>query len=415
MSRSAGWIEVSVEEIKAEQPSALATGPFGSSISSKYFQESGVPVIRGSNLSEDVGSRLDLKDVVFLSPEKAEEFRRSIVEKGDLIFTCWGTVGQVGLIDEKSPFSEYVISNKQMKLTPDPRKADSLFLYYLFSGPEMSGRIKAEAIGSSVPGFNLSQLRSLCLCLPSLVEQQAIAGVLGALDEKIYLNRRINQTLETVARAIFKSWFVDFDPVREGHPLFGDRFWQSGLGEIPQGWKVGQLNDLFVLQRGFDLPANQRRSGPHPVMAASGQVGFHDEPMVKGPGVTTGRSGVIGKVFLVLQDFWPLNTSLWVKEFLNSGPVHAYHILQDLDLSIFNAGSAVPTLNRNHIHSLVTVIPPRSVVAAFESLVMPVFQLRWKRERESRTLAALRDTLLPKLLSGEIRVKQAEKMVGEAV
>src|SRR5438132_2763568 len=158
---TADWVEVSVDEIRGTGANALATGPFGSSISSRFFQSYGVPVIRGNNLSEDVGVRLTHDDLVFLSEEKAAEFVRSIVGRGDLIFTCWGTIGQVGLIDEHSPYERYVISNKQMKLTPDPKRTDSLYLYYLFSGPEISNRIRSWAIGSSVPGFNLGQLRAL--------------------------------------------------------------------------------------------------------------------------------------------------------------------------------------------------------------------------------------------------------------
>ena len=140
------WIEVSVEDIKAPSANSLATGPFGSSISSRFFQDSGIPVIRGSNLSEDIDKRLVYKDTVFVSEEKSQKFSRSIVRRGDLVFTCWGTIGQVGLIDERSRYPEYVISNKQMKLSPDPEWVDSLFLYYLFSGSEMSSRIKNQAI-----------------------------------------------------------------------------------------------------------------------------------------------------------------------------------------------------------------------------------------------------------------------------
>jgi type I restriction enzyme, S subunit len=141
-----GWREFTVEDLKAPTENALATGPFGSNISSRYFQEYGVPVIRGSNLSEDAGTRLNNNGLVFVSEEKAAEFKRSIVRKGDLVFTCWGTINQVGLIDNRAKYSEYIISNKQMKFTPDSTKADSLFLYYLFSGPQMQEVIKNQGI-----------------------------------------------------------------------------------------------------------------------------------------------------------------------------------------------------------------------------------------------------------------------------
>src|SRR5258706_10341707 len=109
------WREVQIEEIKAQSDYALATGPFGSSIGSRFFQDQGIPVLRGSNLSANVADRLIDDGIVFLSPEKAREFSRSIVRDGDLIFTCWGTINQVGLVDRRAAYHEYVISNKQMK------------------------------------------------------------------------------------------------------------------------------------------------------------------------------------------------------------------------------------------------------------------------------------------------------------
>ena len=179
------WRKVTVDEIKANSRNAAVTGPFGSSISAKFFVDSGVPVIRGGNLSEDVDKRLIDEDLAFVSAEKALEFSRSIAKKGDLIFTCWGTISQVGIIDDRSKFDEYVISNKQMKLTPDLDKADGLFLYYLFSSPQVRKQILQNAIGSSVPGFNLGQLKSISLQLPPLDEQKRITSLLDALDRKI--------------------------------------------------------------------------------------------------------------------------------------------------------------------------------------------------------------------------------------
>ena len=142
-------------------------------------------------------------------------------------------------------------------------------------------------------------------------------------------------------------------------------------------------------------------------MAASGPNGCHDKFMVHGPGVTTGRSGVLGKVFFIHDDFWPLNTSLWVKDFKRVSPAYAFHLLRGLDFEMFNAGSAVPTLNRNHVHNLPVVIPPKPIVEAFDAQVMQLMKQQKANEDQSRTLATLRDTLLPKLLSGELSVRGA--------
>jgi type I restriction enzyme S subunit len=154
--------------------------------------------------------------------------------------------------------------------------------------------------------------------------------------------------------------------------------------------------------------------GPYPVIAASGINGTHSERMVCGPGVTTGRSGVLGRVFYIQSDFWPLNTSLWVKEFKRSSPLHAYFTLRNIDLEGFNAGSAVPTLNRNHVHSLPHVLPPRAIVAEFEKVALPLMQRLAANERENETLAAIREALIPQLMSGELRIREAEAMVAVA-
>jgi type I restriction enzyme S subunit len=261
--------------------------------------------------------------------------------------------------------------------------------------------------------------------LPSLHEQEGITAILERLDDKIELNRRMNQTLESMARAIFRSWFVDFDPVvakaagrqpfgmsADVAALFPHRFVDSGMGPIPSGWQLGRLDDLVVLQRGYDLPATQRTPGIYPVLSAGGLTGTHCEFKVRGPGVTTGRSGQLGAVYFVHEDFWPLNTSLYVKEFRASSPLHAYFLLQTLDFDSFNAGSAVPTLNRNHVHNLPVVVPGEKLLTYFGGFAGPLFNLSHNNEAESRTLAALRDTLLPKLMSGELRLRDAEKLAG---
>ena len=190
---------------------------------------------------------------------------------------------------------------------------DRRFVYYFFKW--MAPRIATMDVGSANPTLNRNHVHPIEIRWPPLPEQRAIAHILGTLDDKIELNRRMNETLEAMARALFKSWFVDFDPVRakaEGRDpglpkpladLFPARLVDSELGEIPEGWEVGPLDSVLVLQRGFDLPATERTSGAYPVLAASGPSGTHNEFMVRGPGVTTGRSGLLGKVFFVAEDF----------------------------------------------------------------------------------------------------------------
>jgi len=257
--------------------------------------------------------------------------------------------------------------------------------------------------------------------VPAPSEQDAIASIGEAIDERLRLLRETNATLEAIAQSLFKSWFVDFEPVRakmagrapEGMDeataaLFPDALEETALGLVPKGWPLGQLDDLLVLQRGFDLPAQDRTEGAYSIIAASGPSGTHHEAMVKGPGVVTGRSGVLGRVFLTFDEYWPLNTTLWVKEFRAATACYAYELLRLLDFKSFNAGSAVPTLNRNHIHGLPYVIPERACVEAFESIARPLHERVKGNETHAQSLADVRDALLPRLISGQLRLPEAQ-------
>jgi len=284
-----------------------------------------------------------------------------------------------------------------------------------------------EEAGHGTGVLPTASLQSLMILLPPKSEQRAIAAILGALDDKIDLNRQMNRTLEELASALFKSWFIDFDPVvakSEGRQPFGmdattaalfpAEFDETAEGVVPKGWQACKLLDLFQLQRGYDLPEAKRRSGIVPVMASAGQNGWHDTVGEHGPGVVTGRYGTIGQVYYVEGDYWPLNTSLFVKN--AKVPMRfAWHILRNVDFSPFTDKGAVPGVNRNDLHGIDQVRPPQSVLNAFDAMAAPWWQLHGANEVESKTLAALRDLLLPQLLSGEIRIKDAEKLVAEAV
>jgi len=450
------WLEVTVEDIKSPTPNALATGPFGSSISARFFRKQGVPVIRGSNLTDDVGSRLIDDGWVFVSAEKAREFARSTVQRGDLIFTCWGTIGQVGLIDSRCPYNEYVISNKQMKLTPDPTEADSLFLYYLFSGPEMSGRIKAQAIGSSVPGFNMGQLRSLRLRLPPLPEQRAIASILGVLDDKIELNRRMNETLEAIARALFQSWFVNFDPVRakmegrqpvgmdaETAALFPSSLEPSTIGGLPMGWIVTSLSNLFPGSKdcvltgpfGTNLHASDYRPDGVPLILVKhvndGRISEEDLPLVgehKVQKLSRYRLNVGDIVFTRVcavgrsayvhprQAGWLISGQTLRVRVPNKTVLNPRYLAQlylepgFLEMvESYALGSTRPSLNTSLLQSFQFLVPPIELQHRFASIVASCDAQVLNHIAQSNVLATIRDTLLPKLLSGEIRVREAER------
>jgi type I restriction enzyme S subunit len=291
------------------------------------------------------------------------------------------------------------------------------FVYYALKAASLS----TMNSDSAVPGLNRSAVHAKKLFIPPTADRRAVSHILGSLDDKIELNRRMSETLEEMARALFKSWFVDFDPVRaksEGRPtglpddldaLFPDSFEPSELGEIPAGWQVTNLGDLMELAYGKALRAQDRRCGQVPVYGSNGQVGWHEEGLVTGPGIVVGRKGNPGIVTWSPSDFFPIDTTFYVLPRDDWISLHfLYFALRVQDLPSVSADSAVPGLNRHLAYRNRQIVPPRQLVHRFDQCVLPIRTLASCVVSESETLSHLRDTLLPRLVSGELRVKVRE-------
>lgn len=385
----------------------------------------GTPFVRGGDIRHDGSIDTNVQDHVL--PEYYSRLGSKLARPGDVAFITKGTVGRVGYLRPGQPecvFSPQVCYWRSLKHTVlQPR-----FLYYLLSGREFQANLDAvKTHGAMAADYvSISDQRAFRLTLPSAKEQLAIATVLGALDDKLELNRRMNETLEEMARALFKSWFVDFDPVHAKAAgkkpfgmdettaeLFPDRLNTSDAGHIPHGWELVSLGDALQLKRGYDLPKDKRRPGPVPICSSSGMSGFHDEAKAPGPGVVTGRYGTIGEVFFIDEDYWPLNTALYVRSFGRLLPRIAYYALKSIDFGKYADKAAVPGINRNDVHRAPVVLAPGPVQEAFQLLVEPLMTRVRCNRSQSSALASLRDSLLPKLLSGELRLKDAERVVGE--
>jgi type I restriction enzyme S subunit len=358
--------------------------------SDTYLESGPFSLIRSQNV---YNNRFTNDGLAFISNDQADDLSNVEVSAGDVLLNITGDSVARCCQAPKEVLPARVNQHVAI-IRPDSEELDPTFLRYFLVSPQMQDHMLMLAgAGATRNALTKGMIENFDVPKPKISEQRAIASVLGALDDKIELNRRMNETLEALAQTLFKSWFVD-----------------ATANGLPNGWREGKLEDVLVLQRGFDLPSTERTPGPYPVLTASGPNATHNEFMVRGPGVTTGRSGLLGKVFYVHEDFWPLNTSLWVKEFRHSTPLYAFHLLRGLDFEVFNAGSAVPTLNRNHVHNLPVAISPMEVIQEFEAKVLPMYRRIKSNDEESRTLTALRDALLPKLLSGELRVPTAAQL-----
>ncbi len=405
------WALKSIDELKAPTNGAIAIGPFGSRMKSDCYVETGVEVIRGTNISD---TRVLIGDMVCITPELADQLGNAIVRADDLVFPHRGSIGLVGIVP-RNKNERYALSSSLMKLTCDQKQVEPLFLFYFFRSAEGKHELLKNASTVGTPGIGqpLSSLRSITLRLPPLPEQRAIAHILGTLDDKIELNRRMNATLEAMARALFKSWFVDFDPVRakmdgrwpvgmdqQTAALFPDILDEDGK---PAGWSEKRIDELMELAYGKALKATERIAGPIPVYGSGGLTGFHNKCLVEVPSVIVGRKGTVGSLYWEDRPFFPIDTVFYVKP--KAPLTFCYYLLQTLGLDEMNTDAAVPGLNRNNVYRLtIASSPTDDIRRAFDGIVKPIRQKMSANEIESNTLAILRDTLLPKLVSGEVTV-----------
>jgi type I restriction enzyme S subunit len=432
-----GWRVCTVDEIKAEAPYSIAIGPFGSRMKSDRYTASGVPVIRGTNISH---AREIVGEPVFVSDETANELRSSTAVAGDLVFPHRGAIGEVGLVPSTG-HPRWMLSTSLMKLTCDSTLADPLFVYYFFRSP--SGRQEllrhASTVGTPGIGQPLTSLRSIRIRLPPLSEQRAIAATLGALDDKIELNRRINETLEAIARTIFRAWFVDFDPVRakaEGREpwgmdaataaLFPDSFVESELGPVPAGWEMRTLSAFASLNpeswskntrpdtiEYVDLSNTKWGRIEATVMYARDDAPSRAQRVLRSGDTIVGtvrpgngsyafiaQGGLTGSTgFAVLRPNLPEHREFVYIAATTTDNIAALAHLAD--------GAAYPAVRPDVVAEMPIVAPTDPVVTRFSETANPLLIKVALNERESRILTKLRDTLLPGLVSGGVRVPLA--------
>jgi len=376
--------------------------------------ESGYPYVAIPQLKD---GRLELKDVRRISPEHFAEWTgKAKPQQHDVILSRRCNPGETAFVPAGL---ECALGQNLVLLRSDGKMVYPPFLRWLVRGTEWWEQVGTFInVGAVFDSLKCADIPNFSLRIPPLAEQQAIAAVLGALDDKIELNRRMNATLEAMARALFQSWFVDFDPVRaklDGRQLVGldkatadlfpETFEETALGHVPNGWQVKSLGEVIELAYGKPLKAEDRMHGPVCVYGANGPVGWHDEKLVSGPGIVIGRKGNPGVVTWAHGDFYPIDTTFYVEPIGACRSLYFFYYALSLhNLANLSADSAVPGLNRNHAYMSKQVIPSQPVLTAFDSQIAPIFAAMHANEEQSRSLALARDTLLPKLLSGELTV-----------
>lgn len=388
---------------------------------SVYSPEYGIALIRSQNVTNNGFLRNGL---AYVDEATAANLDNVKVEVDDVLLNITGdSVARVCQVD-RSILPARVNQHVSIIRT-NPEKLDSQFLCYYLKNPIMQNEMLSLAsAGATRNALTKGMIEDFNIKAPSDVrDQQAIASILGSLDDKIELNRATCETLEEMARAIFKSWFVDFDPVRakmagekpasicvrlgltrEILDLFPNRLVDSELGEIPDEWEIKQVDYFLELAYGKSLPKNIRSEGVIPVYGSGGSSGYHNKALVEGPGIVVGRKGSIGTLYWVDGPFFPIDTVFYVTLRKRVPLYWIYEILRSLDIPSMGADSAVPGVNRNVIYAQKVCKPSDLLLNSYWKVVEAFITARYKTMHEMSTVESVRDTLLPKLISGEIEV-----------
>jgi len=365
--------------------------------------------LNAGNVTAD-GFKFD--NTTFITKERDELLRKGKLKRKDIVITTRGTVGNVAFYDNKVPYEHLRINSGMVIIRTDENSLYPRYTYYFLKSRSFENQVQMLRTGSAQPQLPIRDINRIKIPIPALTEQKRIANILGTLDDKIELNQRMNETLEAIARAIFKSWFVDFDPVKakiagEPYPLpeeimalFPDELVESELGLIPKGWEVANVGDIYEFSYGKSLPKRKRILGQYPVYGSNGIIGTHDEKLVNGPGIVIGRKGNPGFITWAAKDFFPIDTTFYLQT--NLPMLFAFYQLNYLDLPRLSADSAVPGLNRNIAYLEEIVLPKFEGLNSFTEITSPLFDKVNFNNREIEILANIRDNLLPKLLNGEL-------------
>jgi len=432
--------ECTIDDIKAPEKGSIISGPFGSNISSKYFVSSGLPVIRGNNLSLSYEKFID-GGFVYITQEKAEELN-CWAKEGDLIFTAAGTIGQVGLLDGTQSFERYVISNKQLRVRLDSNIIDVLYAYYWFSSPWTKTRLIRNNVGSTVPLITLREVKELPIIFPiELKYQRRIAQVIDNISQKIKLNNEINTELENIAKLLYDYWFVQYDfPDENGKPyrssggimVYNDKLKK----EIPIGWELLSVNDMTTACRGvtFDkddvitysensilvLRGNNIQDNklvydnntvyiPDSMVSSEQRIRKHDIILT----MSSGSKNHIGKCAMFQNDskhtfgaFLTKFTPSTDKCFFVFQSLVSDFCVQRIK-SICN-GTGINNLTNAHFDEILFAVPNKTILEMFEERLRPLYTMIGNNVIISSELTALRDFLLPLLMNGQVTVKESK-------
>ena len=412
--------------------------------STPEWTDSGVIVLRSNNIRNGA---LDLANPSFTTEEGyLDRIKRAIPAEDDIVLTREAPMGEVCIIPKGL---KCCLGQRMVLIRADKTQVIPEYLLYAIQSSYIQNQISwNEGTGTTVSNIRIPNIKALKIPLPSLNIQRGIVSNLLSFDKKISLNIATNQTLEQMSQTLFKSWFVDFDPVIDnaldaGNPipealqsraelrqkvrnsadfkplpadiraLFPAEFEETELTYAPKGWVTNRLENILELAYGKALKKTERTNGDYPVYGSGGVDGTHNEYLVKGPGIIVGRKGTVGSLHWENKDFYPIDTVFFVKPKEYFPLVYCYQLLKTLGLENMNTDAAVPGLNRNNAYRLEVVTPTQPIIAKFTNIIQAIQFKIDSNHNETENLTALRDTLLPKLISGELSLEDLPNLANQ--
>ena len=419
-------------EIVASGEAALQTGPFGTMLKASEYSKSGAPVISVGEIRE--GFLAVESKTPRVSEEVISRLPRFILEENDIVFGRKGRTHRNALIKKEE--EGYFLGSDGIRLRVNSDTLCPKFISYQLRSKKAENWLKMNSEGTTMPSLNQDILSRFPITILPTSDQKAIAHILGTLDEKIELNRKTNKTLEGIAKALFKSWFVDFDPVRakaEGRPtglpdeigeLFPDSFEESELGEIPSGWSLSSIGEISKNLDRLRVPLSKKqrseKQGSFPYYGATGIFDYVDDFLFDGDYLLIGEDGSVAKedgtAFsqYVSGKIWVNNHAHVLEGILPVTTEFLYCFFQFAQVTPYVTGAVQLKLSQGRMNMIQLPLAGEKLLCLFGETVRPIFSRIQSIQKEILSLGELRDVLLPRLISGELRVPDAEKMLEEA-
>ena len=382
------WKEVRLGDVCSELSDGLHKAP-------KFIVNGEYIFVNAKNLYN--GYILDNDPTKKTSHEEYLKYKKPL-GKHSILYSIDGTIGNIA----KYRGEKCVLGKGACYINCNPEIVESSYLYYQLQSPHFKSYIHLMSTGSTIKHISLKTMRDYVFELPSLEDQRHIASILSSLDRKIELNNKINADLEEMAQAIFKNWFVDFEPFKDG------KFVDSELGMIPEGWKVGTLGELCNFKRGKNLLTKNAIDEGVPVVAGGLEPScYHNVANTGAPVITVSGSGAnAGFMRMYHVPVWASDCSFIDVSCENFYFVYCFLKVNSKLLKHAQTGAVQPHVKPSDIHDFELVIPDKESIFDFQDKVKPFFDKIASIQKENSRLSLLRDTLLPRLMSGELEVPE---------